>query len=41
MENIKASGETNIAHAMDIAFAILDQRRGDNEVTSILLLSDG
>jgi Mg-chelatase subunit ChlD len=38
---MKARGETNIALAMDMALAILDQRRYKNKVTSILFLSDG
>jgi Mg-chelatase subunit ChlD len=41
IEEVKAVGETNIAQGMDIAFAILDQRRHKNPVTCILLLSDG
>ncbi len=39
--SIKATGGTNIAAAMDVSLAILKQRRFQNPVTSILLLSDG
>ncbi len=39
--NIKATGGTNIAAAMDVSLAILKQRRFQNPVTSVLLLSDG
>jgi uncharacterized protein with von Willebrand factor type A (vWA) domain len=38
---IKATGGTNIAAAMDVSLAILKQRRFQNPVTSVLLLSDG
>lgn len=41
IENIKATGGTNIAAAMDVTLAILSQRRFKNPVTSVLLLSDG
>lgn len=41
IENIKATGGTNIAAAMDVTLAILKQRRFQNPVTSVLLLSDG
>lgn len=41
IENIKATGGTNIASAMDVTLAMLKQRRFSNPVTSVLLLSDG
>lgn len=41
IETLKASGGTNIAAAMDVTLATLKQRRYQNPVTSVLLLSDG
>lgn len=41
LELIKATGGTNIAAAMDVTYAILKQRKFQNPVTSVLLLSDG